>query len=400
MFKGNRKYYLVLAAIFVLIVVIQYARPKPINWVKTYISKDKIPYGCYAIFELLEDTYASKLEVNKQNFYYINQHDPNNTSLIVVNDRIELSKIETEKLMEFVSNGNNVLLCGTEFNGKIRDTFKLETNYRWPNFQGPIDSILKTPSFTLRYLHEPKDSLKRYTYSEAAGEGYFSAFDTTSFKVISVDENNMPVVISRQIGKGTIYLASVPDIFTNLMVVNEKNRFYTYTLLSYLRNDAIIWDEYYKTYNPQREGMFKFIFGNDALYSAYGLLMLSIIFFMIFSLKRKQKAIPVIEPLKNSTLEFVDVVSNVYYNSNNHKHIALEKIAYFYYEIRSRFYLNTNEINEEFFISLSRLSGLTLEQVRNLFVYCENLKRVPELGESDLIELNERINIFKRKSIR
>jgi hypothetical protein len=90
----------------------------------------------------------------------------------------------------------------------------------------------------------------------------------------------------------------------------------------------------------------------------------------------------------------------VYYNSNNHKHNALEKITYFYYEIRSKFYLNTNDINEEFFRSLSRLSGLTFEQVRNLFTYCENLKRAPELGESDLIELNERINIFKQKSIR
>jgi hypothetical protein len=400
MFKGSRKYYFILGGIFVLIVLIQYVQPKPINWVKTYISKDKIPYGCYAIFELLETTYADKVEINKQNFYYIGQNEPKNTSIIVVNDKIEFSRIETGKLMEFVSEGNKVLLCGTEFNGKIRDTFKLETGYRWPNFQGPIDSIVKTPSFTLKYWYEAKDASKHYVYPEAAGEGYFSAYDSAAFKVISTDEKEMPVLISRKIGKGTIYLASVPDVFTNLMVVNEKNRFYTYSMLSYLKNDVIIWDEYYKSYNPQREGMFKFIFGNDALYSAYALLMLSVIFFMIFSLKRRQKAIPVLEPLKNSTLEFVDVVSNVYYNSNNHKHIALEKINYFYYEIRTKFHLNTNEINEEFFISLSRLSGLTLEQVRNLFTYCENLKRSPELGESNLIELNERINIFKRKSIR
>jgi hypothetical protein len=400
MFKGNRKYYFVLGAIFVLIVAVQYMRPKPINWVKTYISKDKIPYGCYGIYELLEKTYAKKIITNKQNFYYINKGDPKNTSLIVINDRIDLTKIETAQLMEFARNGNNVFLCGTEFSGKISDTFKLDTRYRWPDFYGSVDSIVKMPSFTLRFLHEAKDTTKRYVYSQAAGEGYFSGFDTAAFKVLSMDENNMPVLISCRIGKGNIYMASVPDAFTNLMVVNEPNRYYVYTLLSYLKNDVIIWDEYYKTYNAQREGIFKFIFGNDALYSAYGLLMLSIIFFMVFSMKRRQKPIPLIEPLENSTLKFVDVVGNVYYNSNNHKHIALEKITYFYYEIRTKFYLNTNEINDEFFISLSRLSGLTQEQVKNLFNYCENLKRAPELGESDLIELNERINIFKQKSIR
>lgn len=400
MFKGNRKYYFILGAIFLLIVAMQYMRPKPINWVKTYIGKDKIPYGCYAIHELLENTYGNKVSTNKQNFYYIDQHDSNDQSLIVVNDKLELSKIETGKLMEYIGKGNNVLLCATEFEGKIRDTFKLDTRYRWPNFYGPIDSIVKTPSFTLRYIHEAKDTTKRFVYPEAAGEGYFSGFDTSAFKVISVDEKNMPVLISCKIGKGNIYLSSVPDVFTNLMVVNEANRFYVYTLLSYLKNDELIWDEYYKTYNPQRESIFKFIFGNDALYSAYGLLILSIIFFMLFSLKRRQKPIPVLEPLENSTLQFVDVVGNVYYNSNNHKYIALEKINYFYYEIRSRFYLNTNEINEEFYVALSRLSGLTIDQVKHLFNYCENLKRSPELGESDLIELNERINIFKQKSIR
>jgi hypothetical protein len=400
MLKGNRKYYFILAAIFILIVAVQYMRPKPINWLKTYISKDKIPYGCYAIHELLENTYAGKISTNKQNFYYLNKQDASNRSLIVINDRIEFTRIETAQLMEFAANGNSVFLCGTGFEGKIKDTFKLETQYRWPNFYNSIDSLIRRPSFTLRFLHDAKDTTRRYVYSEAAGEGYFSGFDTSQFKVLSLDEHDMPVLISRKTGKGIIYLSSVPDVFTNLMVVNEPNRYYVYTLLSYLKSDEIIWDEYYKTYNAQREGMFKFIFGNDALYSAYSVLMLSIIFFMLFSMKRRQKPIPIIEPLENSTLKFVDVVSNVYYNSNNHKHIALEKITYFYYEIRSKFYLNTNEINEEFFTSLSRLSGLTQEQVTHLFNYCENLKRVPELGESDLIELNDRINIFKQKSIR
>ena len=60
MFKGNRKYYSVLALIFIAVIVLQYMQPKPINWTRTYFKKDKIPFGCYAIFNLLENNFAKK----------------------------------------------------------------------------------------------------------------------------------------------------------------------------------------------------------------------------------------------------------------------------------------------------------------------------------------------------
>ena len=54
MFKGNRKYYIVLTLIFIAVIVLQYLQPKPINWARTYLKKDKIPFGCYAISNKLK----------------------------------------------------------------------------------------------------------------------------------------------------------------------------------------------------------------------------------------------------------------------------------------------------------------------------------------------------------
>jgi hypothetical protein len=132
----------------------------------------------------------------------------------------------------------------------------------------------------------------------------------------------------------------------------------------------------------------------------YIMLIIGLFIFMIFEMKRRQRPIPIIKPLQNSTLEFVDVISHVYFNSNNHKHIAEETIQYFYFFVRKKFNVNTNEMNDEFYGGISKLSGVDLSDVKKLFSYCQNLKQAPSLTQYDLLELNDRINNFKQKSIR
>jgi hypothetical protein len=146
--------------------------------------------------------------------------------------------------------------------------------------------------------------------------------------------------------------------------------------------------------------MFKFIFDSDALYTAYVLTILSLILYMIFDGRRRQRAIPIVEPIKNTTLEFVNVVSHVYFNSDNHQFISEERIRYFYESIRKRFAISTSDINDEFYQQISDLSGYDQKLVKQLFVYCEKLKRSKNTTEYDLIELSRQINNFNKHSLR
>ncbi|MES2515544.1 MAG: DUF4350 domain-containing protein [Bacteroidota bacterium] len=401
MFSGSKKYYYVLGAIFLAVVLLQYFQPKPIDWRRTYSKNDKIPFGCYAMFNLLDPAFSNNIEINQQNFYSLNQQtSDSNQALIIVNNDIEFSKLDVENLFEYLNKGNTVMMCATAFSSALKDTFALETQSNWFSNGIKLDSLLKTKAFEIAYVQPKNNVQKWYTYPQVAFESFFVKFDTARFKVTSINSKSDPVLLQATIGKGKLILCSVPDVFGNLFIVDHKNRFYTYTLLSLIANKRIVWDEYYKDYNIQQKGIFQFIFNSDALYMAYVILLLGLLFFMLFEIKRKQRPIPVITPLKNSTLEFIDVVSHVYYNSNNHKHIAEETIQYFYFDVRKKFHVNTNEINEEFYITIHKLSGISQEDIKKLFSYCENIKHAPALTENDLIELNDRINNFKQKSIR
>lgn len=401
MFKGNRKYYSVLALIFIAVIVLQYMQPKPINWSRTYFKKDKIPFGCYAIFNLLENNFAKKVITNKQTLYNLNaEMAESNQTLILIDNNIELSKLDVKSLFSFLKKGNTVLICTSNYSKALKDTFNIDVQENWITKSTSIDSLLTKRAFEIQYTQPKNNLLKSYVYPTVATESYFAKFDTTLFKVSSVNKQHQAVLLEANIGKGKLVLSSLPDVFGNLFIVNHVNRFYAYTLLSKVKNNTIIWDENYKTHNAQQKGIFQFIFNNDALYMGYCIAIIGLLFFMIFEMKRKQRAIPIINPLQNSTLEFVDVISHVYFNSKNHKHIAEEKIAYFYFDVRKKFSVNTTLMNDEFYNTIHHLSGIDLDAVKKLFLYCENLKQAPSLTEQDLLELNTRITNFKLKSIR
>jgi hypothetical protein len=401
MFKGNRKYYSVLALIFIAVIVLQYMQPKPINWTRTYFKKDKIPFGCYAIFNLLENNFAKKVTTNKQTLYSLNaEMAESNQTLILIDDNVELSKLDVKSLFSFLKKGNTVLICTSNFSKALKDTFNIDVQENWITKSTSIDSLLTKRAFEVQYTQPKNNLLKSYVYPTIATESYFTKFDTTLFKVSSVNKQHQPVLLEANIGKGKLVLSSLPDVFGNLFIVNHVNRFYAYTLLSKVKNNTIIWDENYKTHNVQQKGIFQFIFNNDALYMGYCIAIIGLLFFMVFEMKRKQRVIPIIKPLQNSTLEFVDVISHVYFNSKNHKYIAEEKIAYFYFDVRKKFSVNTTLMNDEFYNTIHHLSGIELDTVKKLFSYCENLKQAPSLTEQDLLELNTRITNFKLKSIR
>src|SRR5579871_5141807 len=90
------------------------------------------------------------------------------------------------------------------------------------------------------------------------------------------------------------------------------------------------------------------LFLNRYLKWAYRIALITVIIFVFFEIKRRQRIIPVIEPLRNSTLDFVRTVGGVYFHQHNNKNIAEKKIQYFFEFIRSHFYLSTVYLDDEF----------------------------------------------------
>jgi len=396
MFKGNNKYYFILLLLFALMVLVEYNQPKPIDWRRTYARQDKIPFGCNAFYRLLkEDILKDTLEEQNQTvFNSIALFPDKKTAYVFINDKLSFSDLDSKCLFDFVKEGNTVFIAANSFSGLVADTFKIETNYDYDFFNDT------TRKFEFNFCNPILKAAKNYKYPKSINVSYFSRFDTSKVTVLATAADSNGVFIKASFGKGNFYFLSVPDIYTNYFVVNDPNREGAYKTLSYLNADKIYWDDFYKPYNNRQGSELQFIFSNDSLYAAYSLALISLLVFMIFALKRKQKAIPIIEPLKNTTLQFVEVVGSVYYNAKNHKIIAEEKINAFYEFLRNKFSVAGRNMDAESLLRISKLSTIPVEEIKKLVDVISHITKQASITEKELIDLNTLMENFYKQNKR
>jgi hypothetical protein len=394
MFKGANKNYFFLLLLFGLLVWVEFSTPKPVDWRRTYSKTDKIPFGCNAFFRLLdEDSFKGKMEKQKQTpFNVLLKNHKKKSAYVFINSGLKFSKLDTKYLIEFVEAGNDVFFAASNFwDNPIADTFNIRINGYYNGIYGDT-----TKSYPFNFTNPVLKSKISYKYKKGFENAYFESFDTNKVTVLATCYDTNAVFLRAPMGAGNFYFLSVPDIFTNYFVVNNPNRDFAYKTFSYINADEVWWDEYYKGKAIDRGSALQFIFSNDSLYAAYLLTLISLIIFMIFAMKRRQRAIAVVQPLSNSTLEFVEVIGSVYYNSKNHIIIAEEKINAFYEFLRAKFLVSNRKTDEETLIRVSKLSTISIEEIKKLFGVINNVIRQSSITERELIDLNKAIENFHK----
>ncbi|HNP23304.1 MAG TPA: hypothetical protein PKM63_04320 [Panacibacter sp.] len=160
----------------------------------------------------------------------------------------------------------------------------------------------------------------------------------------------------------------------------------------------IYWDEYYKSGREGAETPLRFFLSKTPLKWALYLTIIVLLLYVFFEMKRKQRPIPVIELLKNSTLEFVETVSGVYLSRHDNNSIASKKIQFWFDRIRNRYYLSTNDTGEYFVLQLQKKSGVSKKLIDTIL---HNIKRAdaqPAVTDDLLMKLCTDIDEFYRLS--
>jgi hypothetical protein len=165
-----------------------------------------------------------------------------------------------------------------------------------------------------------------------------------------------------------------------------------------LPSGPVQWTEYYQMGRMETATPLRFILTNESLKWAYYLTIFSLLIFMIFEAKRKQRIIPIMKPLANTTMEFVTTIGNLYYQNGNHKDLAEKKILFLLDKIRTQYLMNTAHLDEHFIRTLTLKSGRPEGDVRSLFRTINYIQQSTIIAPEDLIDLNSKIENFNRRS--
>ena len=378
------------------IVIIDGSKPIPINWTPTYDTKDKIPFGLYVLDKefagILNNRKFKKLDFTPYEYFRTDNLKNSAQTLQVegtflrISEFSELDKLSSIALLDFAGRGNNVFLSMKDFPAVILDSLKLAVKGEY-QFS---DSIYN-------WMANPKFGKQKYNLVEGIGNNYFSKIDSATATVLGFQSGDSVRInfIKIKFKSGNFFLHTQPAAFTNFHLLKKNNFEYAEKVLSYLPKADIIW--YTKNQNGEKisTSPLRFIFSQPALKAAWFLFLIGMLLFMIFNAKRRQRVVPIIKPLQNSSVDFTKTIGNLYFQEGEHSNLIDKKIIYFLDKIRSQYLLETITLDDNFIKKLHQKSGKNLVDIQNIvFSINHHRKNNFESIEADLIELNAAIERF------
>jgi hypothetical protein len=384
--KDLKIYFFIATVLLTIYLVAQYNKPKDIDWTPTLANTDKIPFGTYILYNQLHDIFPNSAITTYREPVYnvISEEGIKNSTYLIICNNAEINKYDYKKLKEYISKGNEAFIAASYFGeGLIK-----ELHVR-------LASELRSRSAT-RIGFLSKDLRDRqYDVDLGCSDDYFVTFDTSKAVVLGNNEFGKATFLRFKIGSGALYLNANPGMFTNYSLLHELGAPYASTALSYLQpGKNLVWDEYYTKGREGSESLMRVFLSNDKLRWAFYIAFFSLLVFVLYEMKRRQRIIPVIEPLSNTTVEFANVVGMVYYEQRNNANIAQKQVAYLLEYIRTQFYLKTNAFDEEFIQALTQKSGAKPELVKNLVRQIMQVRNNSRVSDDELINLNQNIEQF------
>ena len=388
------------------------------SWFENYKEKSKSPFGTYIIFneaeELLDNYKVHSLDENiydyLNNTYF--EEDYTFNYICIKNRASKINQSVIKELLLYVEDGSTAFFSLNDFSSSIKTALNIETEN--------LDEYIYTSS-ELKWLKgdlsfENKDLTgKKFNYDRNLRRHYFSSYDENSTIVLGTQNiagTEQPIFLKIYYGKGVIYVHTQPIAFTNYNMLKDNHE-YAENVLSYLPNKETLWDPQIRSSKltnnnsgsdsdsgngDSEKSVLGFFMENPSLKWFLYLSFFGLITFMIFNARRKQRAIPIMDPPKNSTVEFTHTISNLYLVNEDHKNLVDKKIQFFLEKVRSRYYIDTNNLNKEFIEKLALKSGNDFQKTKYLINTILALHKKEQCSAEELMSLNTMIdNFLKRK---
>jgi hypothetical protein len=491
-----RLYLLGIALLFGGYVVLEYNRPKPLDWTPTYANKDKIPYGTYVLYDQLprllgtdsieavrlpvysqltglslDDLPAAKTDaaaqetseasrpdstapatsvgdsltaeatdstetsaeeadaLNPSEDAELAQADPaevrvdtaiseeerapneddhseaiplrnGQANYLFINESLELSRPDAQALLQFVARGNDAFIAARTFQGArslLRDSLGVVIeDLELPLRKGP-KGLPVADSVDLRFTNPALAHVRVRLPGPDAGQRLVVDSGRAG-RTLATDARGRAVFVRLDHGQGHFYLCSTPVAFTNYYLLRPRTTAFAAAALAYLPARRTWWDEYQKQGPVGEQSVLRVVFAHTALRQAYYLTLAGALLLVLVAARRRQRVIPTINPLPNTTLLFTRTVASLYRQGSSHTLIAEKKVGLFMDYLRTRFQETNPDFGDaDFRERLSQKSGLTRPRVDELLRLVNFARTAPRMTDTQLLQLSKALSDFKRE---
>jgi len=398
--------YILLGVVLAAVVVLAYIGNKPagkqLNERLSFLKTDKIPYGTFVAYENLDELFPGARitsDRRKPGEWELISPFARRQALIIVSPIFNADEGDMNNLLEFVKNGNDVFVSTMKPSYYAEKLLKCDVYYPYNYSNSWQTRNMDTLTVSIDVPSQLKP--QQFTYPGKQYDFRFYEYDSATTSILGYNNAGLPNFIKLSAGKGNFYLHLAPMTFTNYFLLHKGNMEYYDKALSVIAPDTkqVVWDEYFRSKGDKDDGnkganWLSMFFRDPALRAAMITAMLALLVYVLMEMRRKQRAIPIIHPPKNDSLDFVKTVGRLYHDKGDHRNLCSKMAAYFLEHVRARYKLPTTELDENFILNLGFKTGSDESEIRNIVQFIHRLQQFGPVSEEELISFHKQLESF------
>lgn len=349
--KTFKIYAIIFIVLMVILALFEVNKKETVDWRKNFNVNEKSPFGLFVFNNEAKDLFKKDLKKIEQTPYdYYGQHKKEVHNILVIEN--EIDKESWNEILNQVSKGSDAMLIVSRVPKEISDSI------------GYYDAEISFEEQNVLKLTDTKyqnDFIKLDKFPSGRGFTFIKPQVEILGKTVEENNSDQANFIKTKFGKGTIYVHTEPLFMTNYYLLKPGNIKYAQDVFSYLDDKETLW---FVDGNTKVSRFFlRFILSNPALQYAWWIFLGGLILFIVFNAKRKQRIVPIIEPLKNTSVDFVKSIGNLYLQEGDFHDMMAKKAQYFLNKVRMDLLIDTKDLDEEFTKKLHLKTGKPIEVI-------------------------------------
>ncbi|KUJ50276.1 DUF4350 domain-containing protein [Chryseobacterium sp. JAH] len=376
--KTFKIYALIFIIIMVILALLEVNKKEVVDWRKNFDVNEKSPFGLFVFNQESKALFKNKLkkiDVTAYDYYNKNKKKPHN--IVVIESDIDVES--WNKILDEVSKGSDAMLIISKMPKAISDSI------------GFYDSQISFEYKNVLKLTDKKyqnDFIKLDKFPSGRGFSFIKPNVQVLGKTVEEENSDQANFIKAKFGNGNIYVHCEPLFLTNYYLLQSGNTKYIEDVFSYLDDRETLW--FVEANTKESRFFMRFILANPALKYAWWLLLGGLILFIFFNAKRKQRIVPIFEPLKNTSVDFVKSIGNLYLQEGDFHDMMAKKAQYFLNKVRLDLLIDTQNLNEEFAKKLQLKTGKNIEIINEAVVLIKKAQDpYASVMKEDLARMNK-----------
>ncbi|OAV43552.1 DUF4350 domain-containing protein [Lewinella sp. 4G2] len=354
--------------------VVLFASGCGLDWRESYDYTDDDPFDLYVLHQLLQARDGG-LTMLQDSLPALSADEEEVANYVFVGSYAYYNENEITHLLDFVERGNNAFIAADELPEELAemlygsdcyfnyDEYDYSTTYDddysiRPGYHDTVQLTLETAGepYQLVHVYDWKPTRDRVNF---VPDYHLCDPEIDNVSLGTVDTNFIGYVRLNW-GKGNFYFNTQPKFFTNFYLVDSTSYHYAEDALAIALNDGpIYWDEASRippaVARQKREARnrparqltgrnllsgnesLSYIQDNPALALAWYLLLASVLLYVFFRGKRRQRIIPIINQRENSSKRFIDTLSRLIYQKGNHGALARQELRSLRFHLQDKF---------------------------------------------------------------